>query len=473
MFQITWPRLRPVFGALLVAGALNAQTATLNTTLFSSLQIPAANQVYDVTGFSALGLTLAVVCRGTSGADIVEVSANPPVVISHINPAPATANVLDAAVHNDVLYLAQSGGVIQRYDVSSPAGPVPLSSFGGASENLFIDDGKLYVARGSSGGGGAFEIWDLAPATPSQLFTYDNGTNFLCRDLTVKGDRAYVFNQITSSVYSTVIFEVSTPGTSYILGTVPGGGQSGAVYTPPGGGATVLVCCTPGNSGIVQTWDVSYSAAPAFLGSYQSSTNTAARNVRMIGSRYALVAYYLDGLRILDLANPAQLTLAGMFDPYPTNIGLPATSGYYGAFAASDSRIYVTNTVTQVGVMQGLTVVDFLPPAPLTLSLDGGGTGGLTMNVTGGAPSTLLINLISAISNQPFGTGPVLGLGFDALFVFYAYTFPPFQDQTDAAGNYALYVAPGSLPTGYTLTIRSLVYGATTFQTSELGKITF
>lgn len=475
MFPIRSAAVRRASAVLLcfATASASAQTSAVNTSLFSSLNLSSSNQVYDVTGFAIGSSQFAVVCRGTSGADIVSTSTAPIVTIAHINPTPSNANVVDAAVWNGVLYLAQSGGTIQRYDVSAPSVPVALTAFGGATENIFVTNGLLYAARGSFGGGGALEIWNISGATPTLASTYDNGSLFLCRDVTAKGNRAFAFNQITSSNYNTVMFDVTNPASPVVLTTIVGGGQSGVAYHPPGDDVLLLACCTPGNSGILQVFDVTGTGTPPLLGSFQSATNTAARNVRMLDTRYAAVAYYLDGLRIIDLGLPSQPIVAGIYDPYPTNIGLPATQGFYGVYAESPTRIYATNTVTQVGVLQGLSVIDFTTPTPFFLTLTGAGTGGMTMNLKGAPPNTLIINGISAPVVGGFGTGPVIGLGVDALFIFYSWTWPPFRDVTNAAGEYNVVVPPGSLPPGYELAIRSLLYGATTFEFSQLGQIKF
>ena len=99
--------------------------------------------------------------------------------------------------------------------------------------------------------------------------------------------------------------------------------------------------------------------------------------------------------------------------------------------------------------------------------------GDLTMNVSGGVPGTPLYNLVSGDYAQPFGTGSVVGLGADALNVFYNFNFPPFQDVLDANGNYTLLVPPGTLPPLFVIQFRSLQYGATTFELTPLGSVIF
>ncbi|HYC76570.1 MAG TPA: hypothetical protein VEI02_02980 [Planctomycetota bacterium] len=474
MFRLPLPAFRAAVTAALCACGVAAQAPnTLNTTFRASLPLTSGNLVTDVTGFTFGTQKLAVVCRGTSGAEIVNATGTTLISVAHLNPSPATASIHDAVVDGNVLYLAQQGGSILRFDVTAPATPLVLSSFGGGTENLFLDGNILFAARGSSGGGGALEIWQLnGTAAPTLLQSYDPGASFLCRDVTVKDGRAYAFNQITTTNYSTEILDVSMPTTPPTwLGTVAGGGQSGCIYTPPGGFARILVCCTPGSAGFVQTWDVTYFAAPVFLAQFQTTTVTASRNVRMAGTRYAFVANYLDGLQIVDLANPSEPTLAGFYDMFPSNIGLPATAGAYDVHPESEGRLYVTTTVTQSGVSQGLHVVDFTPPAPYRLTMTPDGLGGLTIIQTGSTPGTPLFNVVSSLTLGPFGKGPILGMGFDALAIFYAYTMPPFQTTTDAGGGFFFQLPPGSLP-GYSFDLRAVAYDVTSFQVSELGRVT-
>lgn len=450
-----------------------AQTATTNTSLYSSTTYLNSSQVYDVTGLTSGNQKFAVLCRGVNGLDIVNVTSPTTVVVAHLDPLPISTQIQDAAVGGNVLYVVQASGAIRPFDITNPAAPIALPTFGGSAENCFYDNGHLYVARGIFGGGGSFEIWNVAATPPALVFTYDNGAAFLCKDVTVGDGRAYVMNQVSTTNFSTLIFDVGQPSAAVQIGVIPGGGQSGAVFTPTGGAARILVCTTPGNSGVYQAWDVTAFATPVLLSAYQSATSTAARNVRVAGGRYAVIANYLDGLRIIDLANPADAVLVGTYDPFPTNVGLPVASGFYGVYAESGSRIYCSETVTQSGVSQGVYVVDFTPPSPLNLTLTTTGAGDFTLSVAGGPPGSNLFNLVSYQVIQPFGTGSVVGLGSDALQFFYSFQFPPFLDVFNPSGGYFLYLPPGSLFAGLELQFRALAYNPLNFQLSNLGGIRF
>ncbi len=467
-------RVRALLLSLLCASPVLSQATTINTSLVSATTFAGATQIYDVVGLNVGTQFYAGVCRGLNGFDLINVTSPTTVVVASIPSTTPSAQIQDAAVGGNVIYMAQAAGVFQRWDFSAPAAPLNLGNFGAASENCFYDNGFLYVARGIYGGGGAFEIWNVTASPPALVFTYDNGANFLCRDVTVKNGRAYAFNQVSTTNFSTLIFDVSTPAAAILLGTVAGGGQAGAVYSPPGNQSTILACTTPIGAGIAQFWDVTYPAGPSIVGSYQSSSTTGARNIRIAGGRYAGVANFTDGLRIIDLANPAAPTVAGIYDPFPTNVGLPVSSGFYGVYPQSATRYYCTETVTQQGVLQGVYVVDFTPSAsPFSLSLSTTGMGDLTMIVSGGIPGTPLFNLVSSTYSQPFGTGNVVGLGPDALNVFYNFNFPPFQDVVDATGGYTLIVPPGSIPPLFVVQFRSLQYGATTFDLTPIGSVIF
>lgn len=467
-------RVRSVVLYLCCALPAFAQATTINTSLVSSTSFTGTTQIFDVVGLKVGTQHFAGVCRGLNGFDLVNVTSPTTIVVASILSSPSTAQIQDAAVGGNVIYMTQAAGSIQRWDFTSAAAPINLGNFGSASENCFYDNGFLFVARGIYGGGGAFEIWDVAASPPVMVFTYDTGSNFLCRDVTVKNGRAYAFNQVNTTNFSTLIFDVSTPAAAILLGSIPGGGQAGAVYSPPGNQSTILACTTPIGAGIAQFWDVTYPSGASIVGSYQSSSTTGARNIRIGGERYAAVANYTDGLRIVDLANPATPSVAGIYDPFPTNVGLPVSSGFYGVYPQSATRYYCTETVTQQGVLQGIYVVDFTPASPpFSLSLTTTGVGDLAMTVSGGVPGTPLFNLVSGAFAQPFGTGSVVGLGSDALNVFYSFNFPPFQDVLDSNGGYTLNLPPGTISPLFVVQFRSLQYGATTFELTPLGSVIF
>jgi hypothetical protein len=197
------------------------------------------------------------------------------------------------------LYLGNQANEIPVYDVTNPVQPflaarIPLPSDVGVHD-LFADDGMLYAA-GSSGGLVVVDARDLqAPVVLGQIPQYFS--------------------------HDVVVGEV--------------GGRRVAFHGGEGYGTHL------------QIYDVD-PASPTFLdeiGSWQTRRQVSIHNMMLVGTKL-YIAYYQDGLRILDVADPtapqeiahyqtldpARPSLPGVFDSFDGAIGIdvdPATGLIY------------------------------------------------------------------------------------------------------------------------------------------------
>lgn len=151
------------------------------------------------------------------------------------------------------LYLADCVGGLRIYDISTPATPVALSqtllSGSACANNLAVSGTVAYVVAGT----GAVQIFNVAnPAAPSSIGTLTTTVN----KLSVSGTRLYVIDDSSLKIY-----DISTPGSPNLLGSMGSSGASGV----DSNGTTVYLA-VPGVShaavGGVFVVDASNGASP-------------------------------------------------------------------------------------------------------------------------------------------------------------------------------------------------------------------
>ena len=442
-----------------LAIATSAQSPIiLNTTLKSFIPVSSSQWIADIWGYvDGAGREYALVCRGNSGFSIYDVTND--TAPFHVKSIAATGSDLkDVKVWQNYAYCVQQSGNLLIIDLTTPAtafiaGQISLSS----SHNSFIADGYIYVCRSGNG----CRIYSLAnPTNPTLLSTYIP-SNFSCHDAYVEGNTAYLFD-INSGV--TRILDVTNKSNPVQIGQTPTGNHSGWVYTPPGSGAKVLMACDERAGGHCNTYDVTNPAAPTHLDSYNPNPSGSVHNPVMRG-RYCYIAYYVEGLRILDLANPGNIQEVGIYDTNPTNTGA-LYSGSWGVYPFSETKIVLTEMFGASGVY----VLEFTPPTKISMDVTTMGAGDISLTVSVLNPFSAVYTGGSVITSNAFSGGPFLGLQSDALFSIQI-AAAPFQAYSDASGTYQ-FTATG-LPAGLSADFVSISFKGGSFVTSPVGRIHF
>jgi hypothetical protein len=274
-----------------------------------------------------------------------------------------TEDTTGREIYNDVKLVAAAG---RRYaivgsnlagavvwDVTAPATPAIVArmgtSIGGDPVNVhtvFVDDGKAYLANTDLG----LEIYDIAdPAAPVRLGQLPNpaGAGVFLHDLSVQGPRAYLGFWAAGMV----IADVSDPRAPTVIGrfadygetsshsnwvTGVGGRRIAAHGDEQWGSHLRLVDVTEGTAGFL-----------AQTGEWKTRDEVSAHNVMAFGSTVYL-AYYQDGVRVIDIADPAQPRLVAWFNTWPGYDRGYGRSFYEGAVGIdvdlARRRIYVADS---------------------------------------------------------------------------------------------------------------------------------
>jgi hypothetical protein len=277
--------------------------------------------------------TVAYVARGTDGLHVVDL-ADPahPADLGHL-----PARYPPDEYYNDVKITETDGGRVYALlasnlrgvvvvDVTDPGAPTEVGLFPappGADgavnvHSLFGEGERMYVADISIAG---LEIFDISdPVNPARLGAFvdpDVGSlGGFVHDLFVQDGVAYLdyWN------LGLVVVDAADPAAPAVLGVFDDYPRrtSHSNWVTEAGGRRVAVHGDEDFDAHVRVIDVDPDSATAFqeIGAYQTRPPVSVHNIMAVGE-LALVTYYQDGLRVLDLADPTSPVEVAHFDTWP------------------------------------------------------------------------------------------------------------------------------------------------------------
>jgi hypothetical protein len=250
---------------------------------------------------------------GFNGLDIVDVSVpTAPVHVGHVDGAFNDVRVVRGA-NKVVAYLAPlQDEVTFVADVTNPAAPILASTIDEYSHSLQVqtqgNNTFLYLATYTE----FVPKYDVTnPLVPLRLGAARvPGEVAGVHDLTVDGDRIYANNTTAGMVAFDIAGGMAAP---VELGRTGPTSYSHASWVGTAGGRPIVLhgdegmTASPDGGAFLRVLDGD-PASPTYLqviGRYQSRPEVGIHNILMVGSK-AYIAYYQDGVRIVDLSNPAQ-----------------------------------------------------------------------------------------------------------------------------------------------------------------------
>ncbi len=398
--------------ALLALASASAHAQVLlNTRLLSNLPLGTGNGEVWADG------NYAYVARGTGGLAIIDTS-NPaaPVLRNTILPF-AHADISDVQVIDGIAYIANEvpqgtptpwvGLFI--YDVRNPLAPVELGRLewgAGGGYHLGCDAHSVTVevtptatnAYLSSGITGDMAIFDVSnPAVPvylSEILSPVWAYYSQAHDCVVRNGLAY----ISWLGGGFTIHDVSNPTAPVQLAHVPTANVNQSfIYhlALSSDGQSLVTTGETTGSDPVKVWNISNLGAITLAGSFVSPGGAVPHQVSVLGN-YAYLAYLTDGLRILDISNPALPVSVGQYDPEAGSGS--AFVGGYSVFATA-GNVYLSHT------SGGLYTVDFVDTITITkaewrrnskvLVVEATSTGApsVALNITGRGAMTYNVSL--------------------------------------------------------------------------------
>ncbi|MEZ4367061.1 MAG: hypothetical protein R2939_12370 [Kofleriaceae bacterium] len=265
--------------------------------------------------------------------------------------------------------MASSVAGVVVVDVTQPSTPTVVAHLGtppspGATvdiHTLSVDGGRAYLANLDTG----LEIWDVTtPTAPVRLGGFARSQPFgFLHDLFVDGDRAYL-NWWDAGM---VVVDVADPAAPVELGRFVGYGEhtSHSSWVTEVGGRRLAVHGDEQYGAHVHVVDVD-EGGPTFLddvGAWQTRPEVSVHNVMAFGDR-AYLAHYQDGVRVLDLGDPAAPVQVAWFNTWPGYDRAYGENFFEGAIGLDVDldlgRIYVADS------HRGLLILALAAPSGLT-----------------------------------------------------------------------------------------------------------
>ena len=330
----------------------------------------------DIWGYTSEDGTEYALVGGYDGTYIVDVSSNlpDPFLVSFVPGSYSTHRDIKTNGHfmytgteanlphldsllNDVYYIQPQG--VQVVDIENPAEPVVVNEWDGVvqSHNLMEADGYLYVIGSSdlNSVDGTQESWGLHnliildlenPADPQMIGHWDG--QYL-HDVCVKDDLLFGCAIYSNSM---IVFDISDKTNPVEITSWGGVPSAHSCWVSEDGNTIFTGSETTG--GHIMSFDITDINNIGYLDEWTppGGSSYSAHNVFVKGD-FLYISYYVYGLQILDISDPANMERVGVYDTYPLS-GSYIYSGAWGTYPYLPSGNIITSDRTF-----GLYVTDF------------------------------------------------------------------------------------------------------------------
>ena len=367
-FRSGRPRSRRLVAAVLVLVSASLIAAMLaaeaeRTSLALSYHITkvgefASDHGKGIWGYSpGDGREYVLLCRGHDLAVIDVTVPSLPVQVAEVPVEPAPGgkaahdsasgepNLVDVRVYGHYAIAVSQVGPVQIIDLDPPEAAHTAALFSTASilgaHTVEIDGNYAYLSLYGIGPAD-LHIVDLTnPLAPVDVGRWTHPdhalpSNAQAHDCYVRDNRAYSF-YLEGGVGILDITDRSAPATLGIV-NYPGSFTHSGWLTEDG---RYLLTCDEVYDGHLRVFDVSNPASAPQVGEYRPKSDAAIHNVYVRG-RYAFIAYYSEGLRVVDMGDPTRPVEVGFYDTHPA--GGSVFGGAYAAFPyAPSGNIYLSD----------------------------------------------------------------------------------------------------------------------------------
>ena len=355
----TAPLAVPVLAAALSFGVAAALTATGSApTSFNvgKLSEYPSHHAQGIWGFArpSEGREFVLLCRGADLAVIEVTDPSRPIELAAVpSVAPAgkaahdtaSASLQDVRVYGGYAFAINQYGPVQIIDIDPPEQAYTAATFTTPSiigaHTIEIDGHYAYLSLFGIGPKN-LHILDIAnPLAPVDVGQWrhpdqDLPSNAQAHDCYVYGNRLYSF-YLEGGVGILDITDRSAPQTLGII-NYPGSFTHSGWTTNDG---QYLLTCDELYDGHLRVFDVSNPANAPQVGEYRSQWDSGIHNVYVRG-RYAFIAYYSEGFRVVDLIDPTRPAEVAFYDTYKD--GGSIFNGAYAAYPyAPSGRVYVSD----------------------------------------------------------------------------------------------------------------------------------
>ncbi|WP_163997941.1 LVIVD repeat-containing protein [Pyxidicoccus caerfyrddinensis] len=290
----------------------------------------------------------AYVTAGREGLFIYDVSKpDAPRKAAESKPSDDVYN--DVLVNGTTLYLATKNSGIAVFDLTDPEAPARVRSVPDKAVEvnaLAVDGNILYAA--SPYPNAEVLVYDITtPTAPTLLTRYfvegaEPTVGERPLDVTALGGRLYVSHW----TYGMTVSDVTNPAKPKFLGRF-GGSTSRTTVVGTVGSRTVAFDAGEDWGAHLSVLNVTVPQAPEQMGEFRMRPEVSIRSVALAGSKL-YVAYYQDGLRVLDVSVPGEPRQVGYYNTWresDLSRGLTFFDGLNTLRVPGDGYIYATETV--------------------------------------------------------------------------------------------------------------------------------
>lgn len=305
----------------------------------------AENEAVDVAIEGARAFVVALE-GGVTVFDITDRSK--PLRVSHIPSDGEYWN--DVEVVGDVLYVASATKGVVLYDVKDPAAPVrlPPSPVGDLNVHTLLKQGQTLFAMSPSPVGETVLLDVTSPASPVELSRHrspgsDPAKDDHPHDASFFEGRLYVNHWARG----TVVADVTERTEPKELARIPGTSTTSHFSQVGRVGADVILFEGGEDWGAgLELFDVTDVAAATRVGAFSLRPEVSIHNFVLKGTT-VFAAWYQDGLRVIDVSDPAAPRQLGYFNTWRQTDPFRGTSFYDGAIGVKvpgDGFIYLAES---------------------------------------------------------------------------------------------------------------------------------
>jgi len=308
----------------------------------------------DLTGFAQDGREFAVVGLIESDAAAFVDITDPvnPVEVGRISGTPSTWR--DLKYWNRHVYIGtEANDGIKVVSVDNPDNPIlvyTITDFG-SSHNLHIDaDGYLYVVGATD-----HDIWIYDLSNPSEPDSIGAWNGEYLHDIEVFNNKIYGAAIYSGNFYIIDVSDKTNPTTilKHNTGVVNGTHDCAVTYDEQ-----YLITADETVGGHLKIWDIRDYGNINLISQYSIHSEHSLHNIYIRpGTNLVVMSYYIDGTRVLDIADPVNPVEVGYYD---TSWLSPLFNGNWGTYAYLPSG-YIISSDRQNGL--------FIFSSPLTDSL--------------------------------------------------------------------------------------------------------
>ncbi|HIA95092.1 MAG TPA: choice-of-anchor B family protein [Candidatus Marinimicrobia bacterium] len=309
----------------------------------------------DIWGYTDAntGIEYALICARDEGLSIIDITDDPPVEVGFVPSIEPGNDAKDVKVYDHYAILIKEYEPAQVINLADPADPVVVSTihFGdpytdGGAHNCYVDGQYLYAIGHDIAG---FEIYDMSsPQSPTLVGNYDT---YYYHDIYVQNGIAYAAAIHGEGVD---IVDVSNFSQIQLLANLnyPGSGAHNCWTTEDGN--YLIVGDEIGEGPWTRIFDIQDLDNITMVAEYIVDPEATVHNSYVKGN-FLYVAHYTEGVRIVDLTNPAEPEEIAYYDTY-----LPNEYGYEGCWSVYP--YFESGKIIASDLSSGLFVLEHHPP---------------------------------------------------------------------------------------------------------------